>query len=227
MTIVPNLIVSVTGKPKAGKTHFACTFPDPIKIFSFDQRARFVASKFPEKEIDVHDVMLPVIESEEQQWAEPIWITFEKDYKSAVDSGKFKTVVIDPATVVWQMCHQAVTESKNRKKILEVEYMKPNLKMTSLFSRAANAGINLVTIQYFRDRYVNGDNTGEQELDGWKRTAGRADINLFIENVILGSGNNSRSIMRTTIVDNGYERDLNGKEFDDFTYDDLIALLGV
>lgn len=225
--LVPNILASVSGRPKAGKTHMSMTFPDPIKVFSFDLGAAFVRTKFPDKEIDVTEITLPIVESTEQTWAEEPWKKFEQDFKGAVESGKYNTVVLDTATVVWQMCHQAITEERNRKKMLEVEYFAPNLKMSSLFARARIAGVNLVVIQYLRDKYVKGDNTGELELDGWKRTEGNVDIVLEMESVLIGEGDSSKTVMKTKIKDCRFDRDLNGRILDDTDYDEIMALLGV
>lgn len=225
MSIVPNLIVSVTGRAKHGKTHFALSFPDPIKVYCFNRGADIVTAKFPSKKITVHNFFLPIIEDElgEREWAGKIWSEFYKEFKTDCSSGEYQTLVLDAATEVWAICRQAITEEKNRKKLLEVEYEKPNLRMTSLLNYATNGGVNLVTIQYLKDRYVKGENTGEQELDGWKRTENQADIILEIARVAKGD----KQVMRTTVKDNRYDRDLNGLTLDDTGYPELLSLLGV
>jgi len=226
--MVMPLIISISGLPKSGKSHLSMTFPAPLKIFSFDLGATYIAeNKFADKEIVINEIALPIIEDDDEQWAEPIWNAFRREYKDDIESGKYETIVLDTATVVWQICHQAITEEKNRKKMLEVEYMKPNLKMSSLFARARVAGVNLVTIQYLRDKYVKGDNTGELELDGWKRTAGNADVVIEMKRMTLGEGARAKNLMRATIVDNRFDRDLNGTFYDDTDYNELVALLGV
>lgn len=227
MVLVPNILVSISGKPKAGKTFLSMSFPAPIKIYSFDLGATYVRTKFPDKEIDIKEFSLPVIESEDAQWAEPIWGELMKEYKTDIESGKYQTVVLDTATVVWQICHQAVTEEKNRKKILEIEYFKPNLLMSSFFTRARLGGVNLVTIQYLAPIYVKGENTGQFGVDGWKRTEGNVDLVLEMESKTIGEGRAARTQMITLVKDNRFDRDLNGQIFVDTTYDELIALLGV
>ena len=50
---VPNILVSISSPPKTGKTYLACTFPKPIKIYSFDQGADIVKKlKFKDDLID-------------------------------------------------------------------------------------------------------------------------------------------------------------------------------
>jgi len=228
MTIAPNLLVSISAPPKAGKTHLALTFPEPIKVFSFDGGAKFIAeTKFADKKIDICEVTLPIIETENQAWALEPWRAFLKEYKGDVELGKYNTIVLDTATVVWQMCHQAVTEEREKQKLAEVKYYEPNLRMSSLFSRASLAGINLVTIQYITEKYEDNKATGEMKIDGWKRTGGAADLLLEMESITRGKGGASKTIMETTIVGCRFDRDLVGKTFTDTTYQEILALLGV
>ncbi len=219
MSLQPNLIVSISGRPKAGKTHLAMSFPDPIKIFSFDMGATFVRTKFPDKEIDIDEIVLPIIDSTEIAWAYPVWDKFEQDYKAATEGGKYKTIVIDTGTVVWQICHQAVIERKPK----ELAYVLPNLKMTSLFARAKVGGVNLVATHYLSPIYVKGENTGTFGLDGWKRTEGQVDIVLEIASKTMAD----KTVMQTTIKSNRFDRDLNGSVLDDTDYAEIMGLLGV
>jgi len=228
MTLVPNLIVSISGDPKSGKTHLAMTFPEPIKVFSFDRGAEFIAKvKFPDKKIDITEISLPIIETENQVWALDPWRAFLKEYKEDVSSAKYNTIILDTATVVWQMCHQAVTEEREKMKLAEVKYYEPNLRMSSLFSRAGIAGIDLVTIQYLAERYEDGKATGELKIDGWKRTGGNADILLEMRRITRGKGDTAKTIMETTIKAYRFDRALDGHTFVDTTYDEIMALLGV
>jgi len=220
--MIPNILTSVSGLPKSGKTHLAMTWPEPIKIFSFDLGADYVMTKFPDKAIDIHNFTLPIIETDTPApYAEKVWDEFQDEYKKDVYGGEYQTLVLDTATVVWAILRQAITEAKNRKKLLEVEYALPNLKMSALFAHARQAGINLVTTQYLRDRYVAGENTGELEVDGWKNTIGQSD--LILEMAVKNKAD--KSVMIATIKSNRFDRDLNGKSFEDTTYDELVALM--
>lgn len=222
--IVPNILVSITAPPKTGKTHLAMTFPAPLKIYSFDLGAKFVKTKFPEKQIEIVEYALPILESDSPApWAEKIWLDFLKDYKHDAYSGEYSTLVIDTATALWGICRQAITEEKNRKRLTEVEYALPNLKMSAIFAHAKTAGVNLVTIQYNRDRYVKQENTGEKELDGWKQTEGQVDVVLDMSRVITSS----KCSMLTKIVDNRFDRNVNGKVLTDTNYDEIYTLLGI
>jgi hypothetical protein len=144
-------------------------------------------------------------------------------YAKDCEESKYNTLVIDTSTALWAIVHQALTEERNRKKILEVEYFVPNLRMSALFARARQCGKNLVVTQYLRDRYVNGDNTGKQEADGWKRTEGQVDVVLWMEAVHTGDTH----VMRSIVKDCRFDRTLPGRKFDDFTYMQLMAAMGL
>jgi hypothetical protein len=221
--IVPPIVVGISGEPKSGKTHLAFTFPPPIKLYSFDIGADFVSRKFSDKTIEIVPFDLPIIDSDPPPpYAEALWDKFEKMYKADVEGGKYKTLVIDTATALWQILVQGITEAKHRKKILEVEYHLPNLKMSALFTNARRNGVNLVTTQYLREKYIDEKKTGDFEIDGWKRTAGQVDIDLWIESIDKGDSHLNRS----TIKKARFGRELNNKAFDDLTYQRLIALCG-
>lgn len=82
----PNLVVSVTGRAKTGKTHFAFTFPEPIKVYCFNRGADFVKKRFPKKHIDIVNYSTPIIdELNPKPWAEPIWKSFYRDFKKTLE----------------------------------------------------------------------------------------------------------------------------------------------
>lgn len=231
--IQPNIIVSISGIPKTGKTHFALTFPPPIKLYSFDLGADFVRTKFPDKEIEIHNFVLPIVDSTDSVWAMPIWEEFYAEYKADIEGGGFQTVVIDTASAVEEVLRQSILEEFKQDKpekqtLASNEYVARNLRMGTLFSRPRNAGMNLVTIQYLRDEWIKAKNskraepTGNLILDGWNKTEGQADINIEMSTNEKGG----KTVMVATIKSNRFDRDLNGQSFDDSDYQELTALLG-
>jgi len=230
--MIPNILVSISGLPKTGKTFLSMTFPEPIKVFSFDLGADFVRTKFPDKVIDVQNFNLPIIESESFSWALPVWSDFYKQYKRDVEGGKYQTIVLDTATAVESILRQAILEElqqdkPNKQKLATNEYVARNLRMTALFSRAKVSGVNLVTTQYLREQWVRkpgsdkAEPTGELIVDGWNQTEGQADINIEMTTKVKAG----RTIMLATIKSNRFEREMNGKQFEDTTYEEIIAIL--
>ena len=238
--MIPNVLVSISGLPKTGKTFLSFTFPPPIKCFSFDVGSDFVRTRFPDKVIDVQNFSLPIIESEDETWALPVWEEFYSEYKRIVEEQEYQTIVLDTATAVESILRQAILEElqegkPGKKKLATNEYVARNLRMTALFTRARNSGVNLVTIQYLREQWVKrpgadkADPTGLLIVDGWNQTEGFADINIEMttkeKTVVEGSKPVKKTVMVATIKSNRFDREQNGQSFEDTTYDEIIALL--
>lgn len=242
--MIPNILVSVSGLPKTGKTWLSMSFPEPIKIFSFDLGADYVRTKFPDKNIEVQNFAMPIIESEDMTWAAPIWEEFYKDYKETVEGGEYQTVVIDTATAMEAMLRQTVLEElqdvaaekgKEKQKLATNEYQRRNLRMKAIFDLAKTNGINLVTIQYLGEKWVKrqgsdrAEPTGDLIVQGWNQTEGFADINIEMATKMKLVMENKKPVEKTvmvaTIKSNRFDRDQNGKSFEDTTYEELVALL--
>jgi hypothetical protein len=230
--MLPNIITSISGLPKTGKTHLSFTWPAPIKCFSFDVGADFVRTKFPDKEIEVQNFALPVVESGEETWALPIWEDFYSSFREAVESDKYRTLILDTATAVEATLRQAILEElqverPNKKKLAVNEYVARNLRMAALFTRARNNGVNLITIQYLTPEWVRqpgsdrAEPTGKLVISGWNQTEGLADVNIEMSTKEKAG----KTVMVTTIKSNRFERAFNGQALEDTTYDEIVALL--
>jgi len=222
-TITPNILVSVSGKPKSGKTHFTMTFPQPIKLFSFDLGAEYVyKARFPDKKIDIVEYPLPIVDSLDggHPWAEDMWKEIQKDIYDSIAGAKYKTIVIDPCSVVWDICRFSFAEEQNRNKLGKArDYGEPNARMRGLFLRAAVSGVNLVATSYLKEEYKEDKPTGNYILDGWKHTIGMVDVHLTIERV------EKKSV--ATVQDTRFGFDTVGFKLNNPTYDDLAILLGL
>jgi len=235
--LIPNVLVSVSAPPKCGKNYLLYTFPDPIKVYCFNGGAEFVRAKFfPDKKIEIHNFGLPIIESTDTVWAQPVWQEFYQEYKKDAMEGKYATLGLDTSTEVENICQQAVLEDlqdaaaeRNREKgkLGTTEFLSRNLRMKALFDLARNEGLNLVALNYLKEKWIKApgekvaQNTGELVLDGWQRTETQADINLEMARRVKGK----KIVMVTTIKSNRFDRDQDGQEFADTTYDEIIALL--
>ena len=235
--MIPNIIVSITAPPKSGKTHLAMTFPEPIKVFSFDGGADYVKTRFPNKEIDIENFRMPIIESEDEaSWAPPIWNDFYKKYKEAVESGQYQTLVVDTASTAHTLLNQTVFEwlreeaegkGKDKKKLAVNEYHTRNLLMKALFDLPKNKGLNLVTTQYLGEKWATPpggkmpEPTGEEKIQGWAQTEAFADINIGMETKTKAG----KTVMVATIKSTRFDRDMIGKSWDDTTYDEIVALM--
>ena len=218
--IIPNISVSISGIPKTGKTHWALGFPDPIRVFSFERGANFVATKFPNKDIEIYSFDPPLQNSiEPEPYAEALWNEIRPLYAKTCADPKVQTVVIDTATHLWEIVSTALVERLHRKNILQREYGPANKDMLWLLVNPIINGKNLVTLQYLRPRYVNDVATDEMELDGNRRTEGIVDV--VMETSIKGKK------FHTVIVRNRFEPEVNGYEFINGSYEDLLLALGI
>lgn len=233
MPVIPNIIISVRGEPKSGKTHFAFSFPGPIYCVSLDMRARLIAAKFPNKEIDVREYVCPIASSTDDkaiiEGTLAVYGKIASDYQKALESGKYKTFVIDPETSLWEILRTAYAEERDiannpinpRKGALE--YTQPNRRMSTFFDNPRVQGSNIVATSYLKEKYKGGSPTGEYILEGWKYTDSKADIIFDLAMV----GEKEKAKTEFTVVGCGFDRSLRGSKFDDLSYKRLMALLGV
>jgi len=225
--------VSISSPPKTGKTFLSFTFPKPLKCYSFDQGGDIVKRLFfPKEKIDIKNFYMPIIESENPEpWATKLWDEFYKEFKKDVEGKEYQTLVIDTATAMETILRQMVLEDKqedkpNKQKLGTTEYLGRNLKMTAIFAYARKYGKNLVVIQYVKEKWAKKDGsyemspTGEMIIDGWIQTEGQVDIVLTMGKKKKGD----KTVMITTVKDNRFNRDLEGRTFEDTTYDELTIL---
>ena len=238
--IKPNIITSIQGQPKTGKTHLACTWPDPIKIFSFDLGAKPVVAKFPDKQIDVQECPMPIFDTLTATTAgfREFWKGLKDDIYGAIEGKQYQTVVIDTASALWEVIRYAYNEEEGRAVGAGGRaraYGEPNARMYGVLTRAQVGGINLVLINYQKDKWVDDTATGEQVIDGWRRTEGLADIVLVTERIQRvatpeerkASGNTKTNAIKTTVKDCRFDLDMCGFNQENMCYDDLVALLGL
>lgn len=226
------IVCAIEGNPKTGKTHLSLTFPDPIKVFSFDAGCKIVAAKFPDKAIDIEEYSLPIIDSLGTKDAgfEDLWKKVKADIEKAVASGEYKTIVIDTGTHLWEIIRYAWNE-ENDKAVgaggKARTYGEPNARMYGIVMRAQVAGVNLVITHHLKDRWVKDENTGEKELDGWRRTEGLADVVLLTERVQRTIKDKEQAVIQTTLKECRFGLALCGYQQDMMTYEDLAAILEI
>ena len=106
-----------------------------------------------------------------------------------------KTIVFDSGTQLWNVCHRSVLQEKQeraaasnswRESLLSIEYAEPNGRMSAIIHAARDAGINLIYINYLRDKYGKAlDDKGKvsdaiigQERDGWSKFGRECDLTI-------------------------------------------------
>ena len=235
-----NVFALVGGEPKTGKTHLALTFREPIKLFSFDLGYKQVVAKFPGKKIDVVEYPMIVVDTLELKDAgfQKLWKTVRDDLYKTYEEGKYKTIVIDTATALWEIVRYAFNEEQDKAVGAGGKarnYGEPNSRFYGLIMRAQVAGINLVLTEYLKDEWLNDAPTGNKILEGWRRAAGLADIVLVTERIQRvatpeerkAMGNTKTNAIKTTVKDCRFDLDMCGFNQENMCYDDLVALLGL
>ena len=99
-TIIPNILVAIKAKPKSGKSHLMCTFPDPIVVFSFDQGLPFVRAKFPKKDIRIKQYELPIAEDiravgHKKEFTD-LWNLFSKTSRTPPQTRPYRPSALTP-----------------------------------------------------------------------------------------------------------------------------------
>ena len=114
----PRIIMANDGRDKSGKSDFCYDAPDPIAVLSFDFGDEDVVQKYQElgRKIHIADLKweLPAhlhsVKGEGlAEWMNKnVWQPFVYTTNKIIDSGMFRTVVVDKATEAWQVCRLAV-----------------------------------------------------------------------------------------------------------------------
>jgi len=227
----PNIFIAVKAPPKTGKTYFSMTCPDPIIVYSFDGGATYVRGQFPNKDITIRDFRPPILESTQPIEAESKLLDqFEAQYKEDISSGKYKTAVLDPASILWELNWHTQQVEEGDKRLVTRKYAEPNARMMAYFNRPLMMGMNLVSINYLKEEYLDEKPTGKMKLDGFKRTESQADVVIELARGPIVPKPKSPPFWKivATITDSRYDGlNVTGMTLDNPNYDDLMTLLGL
>lgn len=220
-------IVAICGDEGTGKTTMAITFPKPLHHFDVDvggyRRAAWrletegVVSRSYPKPIQI-EKLLGQVGSPSSRVSIPkkvagmkeLWQKIIQDFVDACMDKEVKTVVIDSATLLWNICHQShlqelqerqlVYHKKNkpnipfdendyRERLQPMEYGPANDKMRTILHTARSFQKNLVLTHYPTDEYgaipdgkgnVVEGKTGKKVLDGFKETVKLVDLVMWL-----------------------------------------------
>lgn len=136
---------------------------------------------------------------------------------------------MDTGSALWEVIRYAYSEEQG-KAVGESgrarTYGEPNARAYGIIQQAKLAGVNYVTLHYLKDRWVDDKNTGERELDGWRRTEGMVDVVLEMRKETKKSPKGDRqTVFYTKIKDTRFGDNLDGVELEMATYDELMALI--
>jgi hypothetical protein len=192
-------IISSAARDKCGKTHFACTLPDPICYFNLDFGDEGVLDKLVRppflKRIARVNIQIPATKStkervsnEHQQKYVRLWETFNEQFLMACDSGSFRTVVVDTHDEAWALLRLA--RFGKLEQIMPEQYGPVNAEFSELsYYPRTKPGLNAVYIhkmgkQYTADKKdstgkrVRGEWNGEWEAKGFNTMSYIATLNI-------------------------------------------------
>jgi len=220
------LIVSVAGREKSGKTHFACTAPEPILFFNIDVGTEGVVGKFQDgldghkpKQILIYDVRLPKSSGSNKDVYGPLWLDVKSRLSAAYGLGR-GTVVIDTATEAWELARLAHFGKLTQ--VMPHNYVEVNNEWREMLRMAYDSDMNTVLIHKQKAKYVNNVRTSEWETAGFGEigylvqanfltyrddTDGGPAFNMLIQDC-RQNPNLSGQVLRGPMVDFGFILDL-------------------
>lgn len=167
------LIMSIIGKEKEGKTHFALTAPGPIGYINLDKGYDGVGQKFDkDKEIYKSDynIQLPKRGADVNLVAEqlkPFWEDSLEDIDYACQN--YRTCVVDTGTELWELCR--IARFGKMDQVKPHHYGPVNREFRDqVYGVAYNNDCNLIVLHKLKAEYVNDKRTGNFERSGFSDT---------------------------------------------------------
>lgn len=157
-------IVSVEGRGKSGKTHFALTFPGPIAVLSLDIGLEGVVGKFtPSKDILVREFVLP--EANQAEAAKKLWADFRKSLNDCLGHKQIKTIVIDTFTDAWEIIRYAKLDKLTG--VMPVKYVEVNAEFRDMVKGFYKYDKNVVLLHKVKEEYRENVFTGKMLRAGY------------------------------------------------------------
>lgn len=167
------LIMSVMGKEKEGKTHFALTAPGPVGYLNLDKGYEGVGNKFEtEKEIYKSDynIQLPRRGTNMDAVAgllAPFWEDALEDVAYALDN--YRTSIVDTGTELWELCR--IARFGKLDQVKPHHYGPVNREFRDqIYGSAYNSDCNLIVLHKLKAEYLNDKKTGNYERSGFSDT---------------------------------------------------------
>jgi hypothetical protein len=166
-------IAVIQGPEKTGKTHFACTAPDPILLINTDQGDEGVVTpdKFPGKTIYIVDISpgTEFVAAGNEGEAEKAWDEFKEAYHWGLDH--CGTIIWDKADQVWELARLVILGRLANVK--PHHYTEVNNTFRYLIKEADKAkDLNLLLIHNMKEEWINEKFTGRLVRAGFKETGG-------------------------------------------------------
>jgi len=170
------LVVSLSGREKTGKTHFALTAPDPIIYFNVDIGTEGVVGKFQEqgKQVLIYDVRVP------RESTKDVYVPMWQDVKTRIH----KAYALKSGTVVWDTCSEIYELARlahfgKLTQVMPHNYTEVNNEWRELLRIAYDAPVNSVFIHKVKPVWINNARTKDYEPAGFGEMDYLSQVNLI------------------------------------------------
>jgi hypothetical protein len=185
-TVPARIVLSTASGEKCGKTHFAFTAPGPISVVSADTGTKEVMRKFlRQKSMAFCQVVAAsdILEAEGAGGAKSAgrkqWDKAKTAVRRARDERQFRTVVMDTASELWELCRLASFGKLTQ--VMPHHYGEVNQEfrvfIKDLFERP---DLNVVLIHKVKKEYKENKKGDSNWTGNWER-AGMGDVPYLVD----------------------------------------------
>lgn len=179
-------IANIWARPKAGKTHTALTWPEPIYFFDFDLGSDEVLVKFAGKKEIYRKQFIPRIPEKTVGEAEYLLNQFEESYRWALQNIKSGTVVVDTGSALWGgLVSPVLIDRRLRKRSDQTpypfDYGDANTYFENLVNMVRATSLNLVLCHRAREKYIGKDPSGDFEAQSNNKVDYFVQVGLRLE----------------------------------------------
>lgn len=182
------IIISLQGKEKSAKSHFACTAPDPIFYINTDNGAEGVVNKFQAIGKKIYVYTARYTKGETQDKYKEIWNGVKQAIFKACEYNK-GTIVLDTASELYEMAR--LSHFGKLEQVMPHLYGKVNSEWQKEILQALyDSDMSAVLIHKVKPVWLNEKRTGEYEIAGFADTGYKMQLKCttFREMVTVDDG---------------------------------------
>lgn len=223
------LIISVEGREKQGKTHFALTAPGPICYQSIDIGTEGVIQKFPDKKVMLANYDVEVSRKLREAGEDAVithiaqqWEKFVDDYYAALKAG-VRTIVWDTASEVWEFLRLARLGKLTQ--VMPKNYTEVNNEFRGLLRKAYSHDSNLILLHKSKEQWedVPTDRGVKSRKTGAYERKGMNDVGFLVQAMVLcyreevenEKSGKTESQFSVKILDSRHNPEANGEDLPD------------
>ena len=186
------IVMSTASKEKKGKTHWAMTAPGAIAAVSADAGTREVVEKFRArgKKIVLCEIAAPPLvgllkkDTVTKDWikekAEEAWEKAKRAIVAIIESTKFRTLVVDTASEMWELCRLAYFGKLDH--VRPQHYVEVNSEFRQLVKRAKERrDLNSIWIHKVKKEWKEKPGSDQANWTGRYETAGFGDMAFLVD----------------------------------------------